>query len=278
MKKLWNVVKVMTLAFCLVVVGACDKEGCSEGDISTYYTITVQSNDTNKGSVTGTGKYKDGSLVELKATPEEGYEFVSWNDGFKYPVRNVLVESNKTYTATFQDIVEQYAVEKVEIYVEELVISNYPGGQELPKRLEMFAYNLSVTRSDDSIDEIMRSDLYGTAVAVGQGLPMISTNDQITKIRLNENHALIFYADRSDDNKFNEGETVTFDSSLYVGKTSYEIDDNQIKYDNNYDNTVQFENLENEFTFDGAKSVIPFRIAFASGGYQIVMKVYITKI
>lgn len=275
MKKLWNIVKMMTLAFCLVIVGACDKDGCSEGDIPTY-SIIVRSNDFDKGSVTGTGTYKDGSLVELKATPKEGYEFVSWNDGFKYPVRNVLAKSNKTYTATFQEIVDQYVIEKIEIYVEEFEIINYPLNQKLPKSLMLEGYTLSETTSVETISEC---DFDGIFSSVASGLPLISTTDGTTFIKIGPTSPLTFYANRSELNKFSDGETITFKLRLGLFKTSYEIDDGEVKYDDSYDNREWSEVFQFDFAFGSdTNMIITKSSAYANDMLKIVTKTYITKI
>lgn len=67
------------------------------------YTITVQSNNTSYGTVSGGGTYDVGSSVIITAAPKPGYEFVKWNDGNTNASRSVTVSSNKTYTATFEE-------------------------------------------------------------------------------------------------------------------------------------------------------------------------------
>lgn len=68
----------------------------------TYYTITVQSNNTSWGYVTGGGSYASGSSVTIKATPYSGYYFEKWNDGNTSATRTITVTGNATYTATFK--------------------------------------------------------------------------------------------------------------------------------------------------------------------------------
>lgn len=65
------------------------------------YTITVASNDSSMGSVSGSGTYEAGTSVILKATANSGYKFVRWKDGFMSSERIVTVTGNKTYTAVF---------------------------------------------------------------------------------------------------------------------------------------------------------------------------------
>ncbi len=65
------------------------------------YDITVHSNDTIMGIVSGGGNYGVGSSITLTATPKPGYQFVSWNDGNMESSRTITVTQNVTYIATF---------------------------------------------------------------------------------------------------------------------------------------------------------------------------------
>ena len=65
------------------------------------YTLTVTSNNTNYGTVTGGGTYNHGATANLKATPKTGYHFVKWNDNNTNASRSVTVTAAATYTATF---------------------------------------------------------------------------------------------------------------------------------------------------------------------------------
>ncbi|MBR1717265.1 MAG: leucine-rich repeat protein [Paludibacteraceae bacterium] len=64
-------------------------------------TLTVTSNNTNYGTVTGGGTYNYGTSVTIKATPKTGYHFVQWSDGNKNASRTVTATANASYTATF---------------------------------------------------------------------------------------------------------------------------------------------------------------------------------
>lgn len=63
------------------------------------YTITGAS--AGNGSVSGSGTYDYGATATLTASPDEGYEFVEWNDGTTDNPRTVTVTGTATYTATF---------------------------------------------------------------------------------------------------------------------------------------------------------------------------------
>ena len=65
------------------------------------YTITVSA--TDGGSVNDiSGTYNAGDMIELIATPMEGYEFVRWSDGVTTNPRPMTVSENKQLTAIFQ--------------------------------------------------------------------------------------------------------------------------------------------------------------------------------
>ena len=74
-------------------------------------TLTVTSNNTNYGTVTGGGTYNYGTSVTIKATPKTGYHFVQWSDGNKNASRTVTATANASYQATFA--VNQYTIKFV---------------------------------------------------------------------------------------------------------------------------------------------------------------------
>ncbi len=65
------------------------------------YTITVNSNPSNGGTVTGGGTYAYGSTTTLRAIPNSGFEFMQWQDGSMQNPRVITVTGNATYTALF---------------------------------------------------------------------------------------------------------------------------------------------------------------------------------
>ena len=70
------------------------------------YEITVISNPTDGGTVTGTGTYAHGASVTLTATANEGYTFVNWTkDGnvvSNSPNYAITVTEDATYVANFE--------------------------------------------------------------------------------------------------------------------------------------------------------------------------------
>ena len=67
----------------------------------TYYTVNTAANPAEGGTVTGGGTFAGGTEVTLTATPNEGYEFVKWNDNNTDNPRIVTVNGDITYTAHF---------------------------------------------------------------------------------------------------------------------------------------------------------------------------------
>ena len=65
------------------------------------YTLTVNSNNTDYGTVSGGGTYTYNTKVTIKATAKSGYHFVKWSDGSTDATREVTVTGAATYTATF---------------------------------------------------------------------------------------------------------------------------------------------------------------------------------
>ena len=86
----------LTMAMAVVVLFfACHNE---------KYTITVNVNDPSMGTVTGGGEYKENSQVNIEAKANEGYIFISWNDGNTDNPRSIIVTGNASYTAVFKPL------------------------------------------------------------------------------------------------------------------------------------------------------------------------------
>lgn len=71
------------------------------------YTISVQSNHTDYGSVSGGGVFEHGSTVTIVAQPNEGYLFSAWlENGISVSfnaVYSFVAESDRTLTVVFQE-------------------------------------------------------------------------------------------------------------------------------------------------------------------------------
>ena len=78
--------------------------GGSQPQPSGKKTLTILVTPTEGGSVTGAGTYDAGTQVEVKAIPNEGYEFSEWEDGDNFPTRQVTMNEDITLMATFKPV------------------------------------------------------------------------------------------------------------------------------------------------------------------------------
>ena len=67
------------------------------------YTITVTSNDTTKGTVSGGGTYDYGQQIYIIAVAKPSYSFSQWSDGNTNAYRQLTVTQNISFTAVFTD-------------------------------------------------------------------------------------------------------------------------------------------------------------------------------
>ncbi len=78
--------------------------------------LTAKPNNSNYGTVTGSGYYEVGSVATITATPNSGCYFEKWSDGNTENPRTVIVTSDVTYIATFIDIGFSVAEDKQVIF------------------------------------------------------------------------------------------------------------------------------------------------------------------
>lgn len=81
---------------------AIDDITLNSGTATINYTITVLSDNTNMGTVSGGGSFAEGSTTTITATANNGYRFVHWNDNNTQNPRTITVTGNATYTAFFE--------------------------------------------------------------------------------------------------------------------------------------------------------------------------------
>ena len=77
----------------------------------TMYDITVESNNPDWGSVTGSGSYPHDEIVQIEALPNIGREFLCWDDGIVSNPRDIVVLQDSTFVALFA--ISQYTIEVV---------------------------------------------------------------------------------------------------------------------------------------------------------------------
>ena len=66
------------------------------------YSVTVQADNTENGSVTGGGEYKEGETAVIMAKPRMDCVFEGWSDGNQLNPRSVTVMSDTAFTAVFR--------------------------------------------------------------------------------------------------------------------------------------------------------------------------------
>ena len=66
------------------------------------YTVTVESNHPEWGSVSGGGTFNYGDTIAIAATPNIGRVFMGWDDGNTDNPREIVVTEDHTYTALFE--------------------------------------------------------------------------------------------------------------------------------------------------------------------------------
>ena len=76
------------------------------------YIVTVNSTDTTMGTVSAGGEVEEGDSFTIRATANDGYHFLRWNDGDTNAERTVVVTSDTTFTAYFEadEVVTTYTV------------------------------------------------------------------------------------------------------------------------------------------------------------------------
>lgn len=68
------------------------------------YIISTNTQPVEGGTISGGGTYNQGTSITLTAKPNSGYKFLHWDDNTINPSRNLIVNSNATYTAYFDAI------------------------------------------------------------------------------------------------------------------------------------------------------------------------------
>ena len=68
------------------------------------WTVTLSSNNSTYGSVSGGGTVKDSSSVTITASPAEGYKFVKWSNGLTNATATIKVTSDTTLVAEFAEV------------------------------------------------------------------------------------------------------------------------------------------------------------------------------
>ncbi len=81
-----------------IILGGMFLSSCTR-----HYTISVMANNDKWGTVAGGGRFKEGESTTISAKANDGYRFVKWDDGYRDNPRTIIVTSNATYTAIFEE-------------------------------------------------------------------------------------------------------------------------------------------------------------------------------
>lgn len=73
-------------------------------EYSEIYTLDVTSNDAVMGKVSGSGRYEEGSVVDVRATAHPCFRFEKWNDGETANPRQVTMTEDVSLTAIFKSV------------------------------------------------------------------------------------------------------------------------------------------------------------------------------
>lgn len=69
-----------------------------------YYTLTGNTTPSGAGTVDGAGEYTKGETASIFAMANTGYKFTGWEDGTMDQPRDILMNSDKTVTASFASL------------------------------------------------------------------------------------------------------------------------------------------------------------------------------
>ena len=127
------------------------------------YTITVLSANDSMGTVSGGGEYEVGTAVTITATPNQGYRFVSWNDGNTDNPRTITVTEDATYIANFEEAI---GIEGIDILSELTFYPNPTSG--------------TITFNRTDINKVEVLDAVGRTVAVYENAHIIDIS-KLTK-------------------------------------------------------------------------------------------------
>lgn len=70
-----------------------------------YYQVILNILNNVSGIVTGNGVYEKGSIITIKAIPNNGYRFDSWDDDVTDAIREIIVDKDIELTAKFTELI-----------------------------------------------------------------------------------------------------------------------------------------------------------------------------
>ena len=196
------------------------------------YNLSVSANPVTGGNVTGGGNYPYGEYVTITATPNEGYQFLNWNDGVTQASRTVRVISDATYVAHFADVTTTtYTVTVVSGDPTMGTVTGggtYPEGSEITISASPFGTNVFKKWDDDNTDNprtvTVTADVTYTAIFEAPTLytiTVVSLNPEMgsvsgggnfpmgAEVTIQANPLGGYYFDGWTDNNYDNPRTVT---------------------------------------------------------------------
>ncbi len=154
---------------------------------------TVSADDSGGvGTVSGTGRYKNGRPVSLTATPNTGNIFVEWSDGVKDRNRKFVASGDASFTAKFKNVSNPHGFEYIQN--NEGAWTNFDFTKDQIKQLFDDGYNTIIVEAtgnngsfglkaaDKSHDYILNGDASDYQIVNGEG-SVVLTESQIEAIK-----------------------------------------------------------------------------------------------
>lgn len=118
------------------------------------FTVTVTASPDEGGTVLGGGSYPNGTVIELIAAPNDGYDFVAWNDGVTDNPRYVTITHNMSFTALFalSSFTTDWA-QKVILYMRSNQIYEYGVPELTDIKFDEQQMKLTVNKTNNQKDE-----------------------------------------------------------------------------------------------------------------------------
>lgn len=181
------------LAICLIIPTILFVGCTNNTNNSVTYSVNITTNLDSHCSIYGKGNYHNGETVTIAVVPDSGYEFVRWSDGVTSSVREEQIYSDKTYTAEIKAVTTAYALDKVELYIEQY-------GTMVAK--SVFFNSLEIISNNNVITEC---NLRGAYISEDAGAKMVEFNSlEGVVIKASKKTPFIMYSAKNVENKFIE--------------------------------------------------------------------------
>lgn len=207
----------------------------------------VDNDDLDKGKVYGSALYKKGDTVPIVAIPNEGYVFEKWSDGDTNPIREIKVDSDISYTAYFEEKTKYYALDKVEVYIEE----DFNGIST--KKVEYHGLDIYNSEYNGELSPLISTGAGSVVKGLELGTAMVDTNvisgTVYTNIYADEETPIVFYSARNDANSFAGNSTLSLSLEFDYNCHSTYTNNGSVFYDNNFNNH-SFVNKKSSLSFE----------------------------